>query len=78
MKTKDIIRNGRLKELDIRSEIWRKRGVEIFIIEAYQYRFVKNGKEIDYFPISGKYHEVKANKWGSVPAYDFYKLFDAQ
>lgn len=76
MKTKDIIKNSRLSELSLDSDIWKKRGVEIFKIEDFQYRFIKAGKEIDYFPISGKYHDVKQNIWGTIPAYSLYELFD--
>ena len=75
MKTKDIVKNGRLKELAIESAQWRTIGVEIFKIEDFQYRFVKNGREIDYFPISGKFHNVKDNVWGTIPAYNFINLF---
>lgn len=76
MKIKDIVRNSRLRELDLESDKWKSMGIEIFKIESFQYRFIQHGKEIDYFPISGKFHIVKENRWGSIPAYDFHKLFD--
>lgn len=75
MKTKDIVRNSRLNELSIESDMWKSLNVEIFKIADFQYRFVQGGKEIDYFPISGKYHNVKKNIWGSIPAYNFIMLF---
>lgn len=74
-KLKYKIRDGRITELKIDSEDWKKLGVEIFKVENFQYQFIQGNKIIDYYPISGKWHNYKENKWGICPAYDFHKFF---
>jgi len=74
-KINALIRNERIKEFNPESAIWKKLNVEIFLINKYQYRFIKEDKKIDYFPTSGRYHNINTNEWGTVPAYGVQELF---
>jgi len=74
-ETNKIIREKRINDLDIKGDNWQNLGVEIFTLTEYQYRFTQQNHVIDYYPTSGKYHDITTNKHGQIPAYDFYKLF---
>lgn len=50
-------------------------GRESFKLNEYQYRFVKEGHRIDYYPTSGKYHDISLNKRGMIPAFKLITLF---
>ena len=75
--TNKIIRNQRIAQFDPNSDKWQKLGIEIFQLTPYQYRFSWNGVQIDYFPTSGKYHNITKDERGICPAYGILKLFEA-
>lgn len=75
-KTNKRIRDDRVKSIYNHLVDWEELGVEIFKINDYQYRFVYGHHQIDYFPTSGKYHDLSRDKWGRSLAYKIIDLFD--
>ena len=57
---------------------WREEGVEVFKINEYQYRVIREGHAIDYYPTSGKYFDNLKNKWGYTTPLSLIDLFYAQ
>lgn len=76
--TRTLVRNERIKTFDPNSQYWKNIGVEIFRITQYQFRLQRGIYKIDYYPTSGKFFDIQTKKWGSIPAYDLHKFFDAE
>jgi hypothetical protein len=75
-KVKKQMRDDRVKSIYVHLIDLEENGVEVFKINDYQYRFVKGVQRIDYFPTSGKYHDITLNKWGMIPAFKLITLFE--
>jgi hypothetical protein len=73
--TRTLVRNKRIKTFNPDSEDWKKIGVEIFRITPWQFRLQRGLFKIDYYPTSGKFFDISAKKWGTIPAFDLFKLF---
>jgi hypothetical protein len=69
------IRNERVDTLQGWIKLWRDEGVEMFKINEYQYRIVREGHALDYYPTSGKYFDNQKNKWGFVSVPKIIDLF---
>lgn len=54
----------------------KEAGIEVFELTPYQYRLIQGNKRIDYFPTSGKYHDLNTNEWRFCPAHKIVSLFD--
>ena len=54
---------------------WEDMGIRIYMLTEYQYRFIKDKHIIDYYPTSGKYHDVTFRYWGRCYAFKINKLF---
>jgi len=54
---------------------WVNQGVELIKLTAYHYRFCKGYYKIDYFPTSGKYHDLQQNTWGLISPAEKINLF---
>ena len=74
MKLK-IIRDDRIKSIYGHLVEFKEIGIEIFKLTQYQYRFIKENHRIDYYPTSGKYHDINLNKWGYTEAFKIKDLF---
>jgi hypothetical protein len=74
-KVKKQMRDDRTKSIYAHIVDLEEAGIEVFKLNDYQYRFVKDGHRIDYFPTSGKYHDITINKWGIIPAFKLITLF---
>lgn len=76
LANKKKIREERVATLYANFKQWELEGVELFQISEYQYRLIRDGHGIDYYPTSGKYFDNKFNKWGyTTPASIIYLLF---
>ena len=74
-KVNQQMRDDRTKSIYAHIVDLEEAGVEVFKLNDYQYRFVKEGHRIDYFPTSGKYHDITLKKWGNIPAFKLIALF---
>lgn len=73
MKNNDLIRAER--NLIIRSIPWGEQGINLTILNPFQYRFEKGNIRIDYYITSGKYFIINNKKWGSIPVNKIPSLF---
>lgn len=74
-RVKKLMRDDRVKSIYAHIVDLQEDGIESFKLNDYQYRFVKNGHKVDYFPTSGKYHDITLNKRGTIPAFKLITLF---
>ena len=72
--TRHKVADERMRRINIDDPSWKKHGIEIFQIKPYQYRFIRGGLMVDYYPQSGKYFDITHKIWGACPAYDVIKL----
>ena len=72
---KKLIREDRIKSIYAHLIDWTEKDVEIFKLNPYQYRFIQRDHIIDYFPTSGKYHDLNLNKWGFSHVFKLIELF---
>jgi hypothetical protein len=70
------IRDDRVKSIYNHLIDWEEKGVEIFKLTDYQYRFIKGDHQIDFYPTSGKYFDITCKKWGTTLAYKIIDLFN--
>jgi hypothetical protein len=75
-KVKKQMRDDRTKSIYAHIVDLEEAGIEVFKLNDYQYRFVKEGHKIDYYPTSGKYHDITLNKRGMIPAFKLITLFE--
>ena len=76
-KSNKRIRDDRIKSFYNHLVDWKEKGIEIFKISDYQYRLIQvdTNHRIDYFPTSGKYHDISLDKWGRCMAFKIIDLF---
>ena len=74
-KVNKQMREDRVKSIFAHIIDLKEAGIESFKLNDYQYRFVKDGHKIDYYPTSGKYHDITLNKRGTIPAFKLITLF---
>jgi hypothetical protein len=75
LSTKRHIRDDRVKSIYNHLVDWEEKGIEIFKLNDYQYRFIQGHHQIDYYPTSGKYFDITLKKWGTSLAYKIIDLF---
>jgi hypothetical protein len=73
--TNKMKRNDRLKSIYNHLIDWSEKGIEVIKLTDYQYRFTHGDHEIDYYPTSGKYHDITLRHWGETYAYKIIDLF---
>lgn len=74
-KVKKQMRDDRVNSIYAHIIDLKEAGIESFKLNEYQYRFVKDNHRIDYFPTSGKYHDITLNKRGTIAAFKLITLF---
>lgn len=72
----EIIRDERIKMIFAESILWKENEIEIFKLNSFQYRFVQNGHIVDYYPTSGKYHDITIQERGYCPTNKIITLFN--
>ena len=74
-KIKKQMREDRTKSIYIHVIDLKEAGIDSFKLTDYHFRFVKGVHRIDYFPTSGKYHDITLKKRGTIPAFKINTLF---
>lgn len=69
-------RDDRTKSIYNHLVDFKEAGIDSYKLTDYQYRFIKEGHRIDYYPTSGKYFDITLNKWGKIPANKIISLFE--
>ena len=68
-------RHLRVGEMATMQAEWEAVGIECIMLTPFHYRLSKGNYIVDYFPTSGKYHDIKQKLWDVIEPSGLVNLF---